>query len=95
MFPDNPNKMLITGGISSYCVWIVTFDPAINRIDIRKAASNMIIPRHSHRLVALDGYFYALGGITQKEELRDCERILIKEVETGQWTNIAPMKIAK
>lgn len=63
MFPNNPNKMLITGGISSYGVWILTFDPAKNRINIKRAASNMNITRHSHRLVALDGYFYALGGV--------------------------------
>lgn len=50
----------------------------------------MRIPRHKHRLVAFQGYFYAIGGISDRDPVRSCERIRVEDVEEGEWERGVP-----
>lgn len=59
---------------------------------MEQLSEKMTVPREGHQIIACDGYFYAIGGLssaklgTPKELLKSCERVMISEVENGaEW----------
>lgn len=49
--------------------------------------------RHSHGLVELAGYIYAVGGIGNKGDLAHCERLNCEKLN-GKWEGVAEVNLA-
>ena len=62
MFPNNKNKMLITGGSASSAVYTLEYNPRTNKVSIVRLENDMNEKRSNHCLVYCNNGFYALGG---------------------------------
>ena len=98
IFPSDTNMLLIAGGVSTHQVLILTYNPYLNSFTIKRAMSTLRTQRSNHRVVACQGYFYAIGGSTMShEDLRTCEKIAYAGVDKlGQWNqNVAQMNAGR